>query len=332
MPMMRVLDANINRAAEGMRVLEDIARFVLENQTVCAAIKQCRHELRAQTPTLLHRDTAGDVGTTVSVEQEKNRNSIRSVAVAAGNRCGEALRVVEEFLKLHNAKNTVEAIRYKMYDLSAEILSLLGGTTAQQWRLCFVMTKDECVLAWQDTLRQSLTAGCDCVQVREKKLSTRELVQHVFEVKKIADKYDAQVIVNDRVDVMLTTQVSGVHLGDKDMRIQDARNLCGPEYIIGATVHAPEKVKTTIMSGADYVGVGAMFQSSTKPSTKVALLGLLKNALPYYHLAIGGITPKNVQTLYETGCKGVAVSSSIAQSTTPGKVVEQLLQHEAQPA
>ena len=207
----RVLDANINRAAEGMRVLEDIARFVLENQDLCTSIKQCRHSLRTQTPRVTSRDTASDVGATFSTHQETERNSLHEVAIAAGNRCAEALRVVEEFLKLTSTPNDVETIRYEMYDLANQVGHLLGAVTKKQWNLCFVMTKDDCALPWQDTLAQTCLAGCDCIQVREKQMETGLFIQHVFEVKEIAKKYDAQVIVNDRVDVLLATGVAGVH-------------------------------------------------------------------------------------------------------------------------
>ena len=332
MSVMRILDANINRAAEGMRVLEDIARFKLEHKNWCESIKKCRHELRSQTPTLLHRDVGGDIGTQLTTSQEQNRESILDIARAASNRCSEALRVVEEFLKLHNAGSTVESIRYKMYEFSAAIIGALGSMSRDQRRLCFVMTKNDCAISWQDTLRQTMDAGCDCVQVREKKMPTAEFIQHVVEVKKIANKHNVQVIVNDRVDVMLASSASGVHLGDEDMSIQDARKLCGHEFIIGATVHTKEKIQEVAVAGADYIGVGSMFASQTKPNVKIVSTDVLEEAMLHNHFIIGGITPRNIQTVYDMGCSGIAVSSAIAQSLTPGKIVEQLLQHEAQPA
>jgi thiamine-phosphate pyrophosphorylase len=325
----RVLDANINRAAEGMRVLEDIARFVLENQDLCTSIKQCRHSLRTQTPRVTSRDTASDVGATFSTHQETERNSLHEVAIAAGNRCAEALRVVEEFLKLTSTPNDVETIRYEMYDLANQVVHLLGAATKKQWNLCFVMTKDDCALAWQDTLAQTCLAGCDCIQVREKQMETGRFIQHVFEVKEIAKKYDAQVIVNDRVDVLLATGVAGVHLGQEDMSIEHARKLCGSQYIIGATAHSTAQLNSAIRFGADYVGVGAMFASTTKPDASIASLGLLKNALANCHLAIGGVTPENVSELYSIGCKGIAVSYAIANSQSPEIIVSALLQQKA---
>lgn len=332
MPVIRILDANINRAAEGMRVLEDIARFVLENQQLCGEVKSCRHQLREQSPTLYSRNTAKDVGACISTIQEGNRDSIHDIALAASNRCGEALRVVEEFLKLNSTQNTVETIRYRMYDLSAEIIKQLGSTNKQQWKLCFVMSQAECVLPWQETLTQALSSGCDCVQVREKTMTTKAYVQHVHKVKQISNSFGTPVIINDRVDVLLATKVAGVHLGTEDMPITDARRVVGKEVIIGATVHSLEEMNNAIEQGADYIGIGAMFPSPTKPEVPTADTELFEAAIECNHLAIGGITPKNVHLLYTKGCKGVAVSSSISKSSNPSQVVESLLHPEAQPA
>ena len=330
MSVNRVLDANINRAAEGMRVLEDIARFILENQKLCGLIKKCRHDLREQSTAVYSRDVEGDVGSLHMTQQENNRASVHDIALAASNRCSEALRVVEEFVKLHNAENVIESIRYKMYDLSSEIIKRLGSTRRQQWKLCFIMTAESCALPWKETLTQVISEGCDCVQVREKQMSTRKMISHVAQVKQIADKHDISVIVNDRVDVMLATSASGVHLGKDDMTILDARKLCGSQYIIGATAHTSEEVTRAIESGVDYVGVGAMFASPTKPHVKVASRELLQAAITHNHLAVGGITPENVHEMYALGCNGVAVSTSIAQSTTPGTIVTELLHRELQ--
>ena len=330
MPVIRILDANINRAAEGMRVLEDIARFILENQQLCRAIKKCRHALREQSPTLFSRDTSSDVGTGITTMQEKNRDSVHDIALAASYRCTEALRVVEEFLKLHNEENTIESIRYNMYDISADIIKRLGSTNRKQWKCCFVMTINDCVLPWEETLSGAITAGCDCVQVREKKMSTHECIHHVFKVKEIADEHDVPVIINDRLDVMLATNATGIHLGKSDMSVPDARRISGQEPIIGATTHTQEEINSATEAGADYIGVGAMFASKTKPNAHVIGTELLNKVQTVNHLAIGGITPENVQQLYGFGCKGIAVSAAIAKSTTPGKIVHELLQPEAQ--
>lgn len=326
----RVLDANFNRASEGMRVLEEISRFVLENKSLCTSIKQCRHDLRSMQGPTYGRDTNGDIGTSISTEQEGERDSLADIATAAGNRCAEALRVIEEFFKLDGDPNQTESIRYTMYDLCADVLRGLGAPQRKQWELCFVMTASECELPWRETLEQSLAAGCDCVQVREKTLPTVEFIAHTKEVIDIASKFNVPVIVNDRVDIMLATNAKGVHLGSYDMSIRDARTLCGSNYIIGATAHSCEEVSHAIDAGADYLGVGAMFSSTTKSTAPIAGTELLNAVQGHNHLAIGGINPTNIQSLLRAGCKGVAVSSAVAQSTKPGTIIEELLQHKMQ--
>ena len=326
----RVLDANINRAAEGMRVLEDISRFILENRALCSVIKNCRHQLREQTPHNLSRNTSTDVGTLISTAQENKRESIHDIATAAGNRCAEALRVIEEFLKLHGIENNIESIRYKMYDVSKEIVMSLGSTNKKQWRLCFVMTVDQCVLPWPETLMQVIEAGCDCVQIREKTMTTSGLNKHVLDVKRFTDVHHVSLIVNDRVDVMLATNATGVHLGKDDMSVTDARKLCGDKFIIGATAHLVDEIENANRYGADYVGVGAMFESPTKPEVRVVGAELLKHVGKFNHLAIGGITETNAHEIFRMGCKGIAVGSVIAQSCTPRTVTQQLLQTERQ--
>ena len=114
------------------------------------------------------------------------------------------------------------------------------------------------------------------------------------------------------------------------IKITHARKVIGSQYIIGATVHTTESVTKALESGADYVGAGSMFPSATKPTVPVAGFALLDSIQRCNHLAIGGITTKNVHELYNAGCRGIAVSSAIARSTTPGKIVENLLQPEAQ--
>ncbi len=327
----RILDANINRAAEGMRVLEDIARFVLENETLCGSIKECRHLLRHCVPSQIHaRDTTNDVGTGISTNTESTRKNIHAIAIASGNRCAEALRVIEEFIKLTGDGGKVETIRYRMYDLSAEVVKILGQIHASQWKLCFVMTASECVLPWKNTLMQVVDAGCDCVQLREKNMTTRELIAHTTEVMTLVKDKNVAVIVNDRIDVALTCNATGVHLGKEDMPVKQARKLVGTEALIGATAHSVEAANQAIEDGANYVGVGAMFASPTKPSVDVANTELLQHVLKYDHLAIGGINADNAHELYAAGCRGIAVSSAIAQSIRPGETASALLQKETQ--
>lgn len=327
----RIIDANTNRAAEGMRVLEDIARFILEQPATCEQIKIHRHAIRRISPdSFFERNTGGDVGTQISTDGEMSRESVRDIAIASGHRVCEALRVIEECQKLSTHENTVERIRYDMYDLVKDITVRLEKFQKKQWQLCFVMSKDDCVLGWQETMKRAIGAGCDCVQVREKSMTTRDLIQHVLKVIELANQFNVPVIVNDNVEVMLVTNASGVHLGVNDTPIPLARKLCTNEFIIGATVRTPQEAATALEQGANYIGVGAMFTSETKPDVSVGGPSVIASVLqsnPFAcHLAIGGITPQNVSQLHEVNCQGIAISYAIASSTSPEAVVEACLQ------
>ena len=334
----RVLDANYNRAAEGMRVLEDLARFMLDLQDLCGEIKTSRHELRSisQLDLIISRDTGGDVGTLHSTPSESSRKNVVEIAIAAGNRCAEALRVIEEVLKLEEAGSEVEAIRYRMYELASRVVLALGSHQRKQWSVCFVLTTAMCALPWRETLGQALDAGCDCIQVREKTMATNTLIEHSEEVVSIANKSGAAVIVNDRIDVAMATGASGVHLGETDMSVRDARQLCSTNLLIGATTHHLHEAEQAIKQGADYLGIGPMFASPTKPALKKGDVSLLTEILGEFptvnHLAIGGITPCNAQKLFEVGCKGVAMCDAIASSSNPGQIVHDTITGAMQPS
>jgi thiamine-phosphate pyrophosphorylase len=335
----RVLDANTNRAAEGMRVLEDIARFVLERRELCEALKRCRHELRQATPSMTcvwARDTECDVGTDIAIKSETSRSNLHEIAIAAGNRCAEALRVIEEMFKLDNEENTIESIRYRMYKLSSDVVRALGSHQRKQWSLCFILTTSGCILPWRETVRRAIDAGCDCVQIREKTMTTQQLVEHTKEVVDITNKDGVSVIVNDSVEVALVAGALGAHLGSEDLSIAQARQICGHHLVIGATVHCVDDAKEAVHHGADYLGIGPMFASTTKPELAPKGISLLKDVLRDYpgvhHLAIGGIDPSNTGQLFAAGCKGIAMSDAIASSTNPDDVIRDVLNGVMQPS
>ncbi len=324
----RMIDANVNRAAEGLRVLEDIARFHLNIQELSESLKRHRHTIRHAFPnSILHRDTQGDVGTDITTDEELTRSSLHDVVIASSNRCCEALRVIEEGVKLEACTISVKDLRYAIYDTAQELMRRLGSSTPSQWRLCFVCTASDCTLPWKECVEQAIEGGCDCIQVREKEMSTPELTTHVQEMIELVDAR-AAVIVNDRIDVMLATGATGVHLGKEDLGIHDARTLCGQQYVVGATVHSLDEAHSAASAGADYFGVGAMFKSNTKDSEirGVSLLYEVCQAYPHMPvLAIGGITPENCSQLYAACQCSLAVSRAIAHSTSPATVAAELI-------
>lgn len=342
-PLARLIDANGNRAREGLRVVEDVARFVLHDAGVCAELKAVRHGLRGvidrlpvdRGALLAWRDTAGDVGTGIATDAEHSRAGLPAVVAAASGRLTEALRAIEEAVKAIGAEGPalaaeVEAMRYRSYDACAAVERALGTGRAQQWRLCVLLTEALCVHhPWERVAEMAIEGGADCVQLREKGLETGELVARARRLVEIARPRGAAVIVNDRADVALAAGADGVHVGQADMPVRDVRRLAGHRLLVGVSTGNLEQARAAAREGADYCGVGPMFASTTKPKA-VAGAGYLRAYLGdaacarVPHLVIGGITSGNAAELVAAGCAGVAVSSVVCGAGEPGAVCREI--------
>jgi thiamine-phosphate pyrophosphorylase len=335
----RVIDANANRAREALRVLEDAARFALNDAVLCAQLKDLRHALQGalsvlpQGWLLAHRDVVGDVGQEISGEHEMNRPDHHAVVVAAGKRLGEALRSIEEALKMvdMSAARRVEQLRYAAYQAEAALVLRMGNSRRRQWRVCVLLTESLCALPWQQVVEGALAGGACCIQVREKSMPTRQLAERVRAVVAAAEKQSngsCAVVVNDRVDVALACGAHGVHVGADDLSIEDARKVAGTSLLIGASTHSVQEASRALAAGADYCGVGAMFATATKPSVapqgEQYLRGFLSAHPSARHLAIGGVSPSNVAALAAAGARGVAVSSCVCGAADPAAVVREL--------
>lgn len=332
--LLRMADANANRAAEALRTLEDVARFVLGDGGLSRRAKALRHEVRAIASELdasrlaAARDSPGDpAGPGTSVD---SRASATELAGAASSRLGESLRALEEALRVIRPALAlrVERLRYDAYDASAAVVLALGTGLARQWSLCLLLTESLCLRPWREVLRAALEAGADCVQVREKSLSDAALLERVREVVAIARPFGVTVIVNDRADIAVSAGADGVHLGREDLPIRDAR-LIAPGLILGASTHDPDEARAAVEQGADYCGVGAMFATSVKPDREPSGPEYLRWFTREYprvpHLAIGGVEPSRVELLVAHGCRGVAVSRAICGADDPGAVVRAML-------
>ncbi len=179
----RILDANANRAREALRVMEEAARFVLDDEALTADIKQLRHDL-ASALAMLHgleaaRNTPGDVGTSITTASERQRESVAQVVTAAGKRLSEALRAMEEYGKAINGEfaGQIEQLRYRGYDLEQRLDRALASGKPRQWRLCVLVSEALCVHhSWHDVAKACVEGGADCIQLREKEKEAGELL------------------------------------------------------------------------------------------------------------------------------------------------------------
>jgi len=339
---LRIIDANLNRAREALRVMEDYARFDLDDAGLSFAVKDLRHALvectrktagpsSQETSTLAtaefgqallaQRDIDGDVGRGIKADSERYREGPLAVAETAAKRLSEALRSVEEYGKTVNRPfaEAIERIRYRGYDLERRLL--LHARVNQRFghvRLYVVLTESLCAADWFSTAQAALRGGADCLQLREKNLNDRLLLDRAKRLAALCREHGAIFIVNDRPDIARLSGADGVHLGSDDLSIAAARRILPAHAIVGVSTHTIEQVQAVAALAPDYIAVGPMFPSSTKPQGYIAGLETLaagreSTSLPL--VAIGGISERNAASvLAAESCTLCVCSAVIAQS------------------
>lgn len=203
-----------------------------------------------------------------------------------------------------------------------------------------MLNKNRCILyaitdrTWlnsrtlEDVVEQSLMGGVDIVQLREKNLDFNAFLDSAIKIKRLTEKYRIPLIINDNIDVCIQSNADGVHIGQGDTPIVKAREILGKDKIIGVTAKTIEQAQDAQLNGADYIGVGAMFGSTTKkdaiPLTFEQLADIRKSVtIPI--VAIGGIDSDNIQRFKNTGVNGIAVVSAIYGQNDIKSATENLL-------
>ncbi len=333
----RVLDAAANRAREALRVVEDYCRFALDDAFLSGELKRLRHDLTAALATLPAgrlleaRETLRDVGTTISTEDEGSRQSLREVALVNLKRLQEALRSLEEVGKLHDPDlgRRIEGLRYRSYTLERAVL--LGADARQRLagaRLQVLLTRSRCAAALDWTIAEAAAGGATIFQLREKERSDRELLHLAGDVRRWTRQAGALFIVNDRPDLARLVEADGVHLGQDDLPIKEARRILGPDALIGVSTHNLDQLRQALLDGASYVGIGPTFASGTKDFAELAGLDFVRQAtaettLPAF--VIGGVTTTTIAVAAAAGARRVAVSQAICAADDPQAVAMELL-------
>ena len=177
---------------------------------------------------------------------------------------------------------------------------------------------------YQDSLESFLEkvetacrSGVTIIQLREKNLTTNQYYQLAKQVKEITDAYQVPLIIDDRLDICLAVDAAGLHIGDDELPVSVARKVLGPEKILGVTAKTVKRALEAETAGADYLGTGAIFPTTTKENAPITLISTLKTicqtvAIPV--VAIGGLTSENIDQLIGTGIAGVAVVRDLMQA------------------
>ena len=339
----RLVDANGNRAREGLRVLEDLARFVLDDSGLAGDLKAVRHETTAAISELglRHleaRDAAGDVGTSIGTEAEYARPGVVAVAEAAVGRATEAIRSLEEISKILASDSTVparlEATRYRVYDLGVAVTAGLARGGPAGWRVQVLLTESACRGDWRQVLEAVIAGGADAIQVREKAMEPAALLERTKAIIDQARPAGIPVIVNDRADVAAAAGADGVHLGQDDLPFESARRVVGSLAIVGGSAHDLTEAGRIAAAGCDYAGVGRFSDSETKPGAAEAGPDFVRAFVAAHaglpHLVIGGINVSNIDAVVAAGGRGVAVCAAVCDADDPSEAVARLrlpLQH-----
>lgn len=322
-PHIRIIDANLNRAREALRVIEDHARFVLDDGPFAKRAKALRHSLLSIAAEigprnlLEARDSDADVGRDARTATETLRGSAADVAAAAFGRLSEAARSIAEFGKLvsPDVAESAERIRFESYALQSALT--LRGEPRRRLRaggLYVIITEALCRRPWVETVAAVLRGGAGIVQLREKELGDRELLERAALLRQMTRDAGALLFINDRPDIARLAKADGVHVGQDDLAAPDVRRIAGPDMLVGLSTHTREQIDAAGAAGPDYIAVGPMFASSTKPQSHVAGVERLRYAARVVDvplMAIGGLDAPRAPQVRDAGAAWVCICAAI---------------------
>lgn len=334
----RIIDANFNRAREALRVMEEFCRFVLNSEKLTARAKELRHELVSISRKLdsgqmiAGRDTLSDVGVGTTVENQLQRNSINDCFKAACNRLSEALRTLAEMTQLlqPSVSNAVEQLRYCAYTLEKDII--IFSDTFEKFKSVklYVIISGQLPLDTISLAQQCIQGGADCIQLRAKGISDDKYFALASELVQLCKNAGLISIINDRVDIAVAADADGVHIGQTDLSVEQARKLQLKPLIVGKSTHSVIQLKAAIEEQPTYVALGPVFSTTTKPEAEAVGLDYVGNSKELLagtgirSVAIGGINLQNVEDVLKAGADVIAACSAVTEAKDPTEACRKL--------
>ena len=318
MPVLRIIDVNLNRLNESLKLIEDLTRFHVEDHTLLARIREIRKNFLnfKQSLPLEHiivaRKSHEDLGRRAKFDTTRKRGA-SDLLLSNLSRAKESARTIEEALKVMrmNLSRAMKEVRFQIYDFEREIVTsqmkkfdpYLNAIIDEQYvRLSNI----------EKVTRTLVNNGATMVQLRAKTLSDRSFLRYANKVRKTIKNSKIRFIINNRLDIALACEADGVHLGQKDTPVNRARAILGDAYIIGASAHNLNEARQAESQGADYLGVGAIYRTKTKHDARTCGLRTLRaicKSVGIPVIAIGGINDRNYKAILKAGASGIAVAS-----------------------
>ena len=284
----------------------------------------------------MSRESVNDVGK--EIQNPSSKKTVREIIHANSKRAEEALRVLSEYSQLLDPDSTVinilEEYRYEIYSIEKVLLKnekLLRLHNSKLYLVTSRITASGQIIPDKDFFKiigDSILGGIDIIQLREKAENEKRILELAREIKKLVNNSEVLFIINDRLDIALASDADGIHLGQDDLPLHEARKISPESFIIGLSTHSIEQGQAGLKTSADYLGVGPVFPTPTKPDYNPAGLEYVSWAhqnlktLPWF--AIGGIDESNIDKVINNGAQRIAVVRSIINSSNPLKLTKDL--------
>jgi thiamine-phosphate pyrophosphorylase len=321
---LRIIDANLNRIGEGLRVLEEFARMTLGDAALTQELKNLRHGVvRVDIPRQLllrARDSRSDVGADMDVPGETKQRGITGTVTANARRVQESLRVMEEMAKtpgLDIDSDIYRQARFTLYEVEKSLTARVLRQEKLESLCGLYVIIDRTALAgrsYKDAARRAIRGGAGAIQLRDKEGSKREMLAAARELKEVCAEQDAVFIVNDSLDVALAADADGLHLGQEDLPVADARRHLPFDKVLGCSARTVEDAVKAQADGADYLGVGAIYPTISHAKAAVVgpeRLSEIRQNVNLPLVAIGGINGDNIGEIIAAGAAGAAVINAV---------------------
>ena len=339
-PILRIIDANLNRLSEGLRLLEDLARLQLNDAILTQQLKTMRHELlrsdHAFNQQLIEaRNAAGDVGTDIEVPGEDKQRGLPTMVVANARRAQQSIRVLEELSKLPDTalgldSGKLQQARFDLYTIEKELWSkLLRRDKTKHIDGLYVIIDTQAMKGRThlEIAHQVISGGAKIIQLRDHPQPSVRLPED-HRLKNLCAEHNVLFIINDYLDIALAVDADGLHLGQNDLPVGAARQLLPIDKILGGSATTVEQAIIIESEGADYIAVGSMYPTRNKETATVVGLERLQQvrqatALPL--VAIGGINQDNAAAVMAAGANSVAVISAVLEAESPEEAARKMI-------
>jgi thiamine-phosphate pyrophosphorylase len=262
-------------------------------------------------------------------------STLATVATAAAKRVGEALRVLAEYAKVADAAvaTDLDQLRYRFYDWEKSLSGAADRRRIARARVYLLLTEEHCRNGdWRSAARAAIDGGADCIQLREKELPDGQLLDRAGWLVETCHAAAVLSVINDRPDIARLADADGVHVGRDDLPAPAVREIVKVSQFVGTSTHAMDQLEQAIAEAPDYIALGPMFPTTTKPDYAVAGVeyaraGIARlDELGIPHVAVGGVTLDNVSLLSEAGVRCVAVCSGVLSADDVAAATRQFKQ------